>query len=204
MERFAQRLAHGLALASGLALLAVTAIMVVDATGRYFLGRPLTSAVELVELLMGLALCFGLALTTLARGHIRVDLLTQLAPRPLRRALDRLSDAASLAFLALVAVIGLRLGWLAASLTETDVIERYAAAYLAEAGAGAALSNCHAETAQGHWVKLRVICRHPDGREWRFGAGLWGRLPVCCTRPNWPHRMLSSRFWIRPSALLRR
>ena len=80
------------------------------------------------------------------------------------------------AFLALVAVIGLRLGWLAASLTETDVIERYAAAYLAEAGAGAALSNCHAETGQGHWVKLRVICRHPDGREWRFGAGLWGQL----------------------------
>jgi hypothetical protein len=80
------------------------------------------------------------------------------------------------AFLALVAVIGLRLGWLAASLTETNVIERYAAAYLAEAGTGAGLSDCHAESGQGYWVKLRVICRHPDGREWRFGAGLWGQL----------------------------
>ena len=43
------------------------------------------------------------------------------------------------AFLALVAVIGLRLGWISATLTETEVIERYASAYLQEAGQGAAI-----------------------------------------------------------------
>lgn len=80
------------------------------------------------------------------------------------------------AFLALVAVIGLRLGWVSATLTETEVIERYASAYLQEAGDGAALTDCHAETGQAPWIKLRVVCRNSLGREWRFGAGLWGQL----------------------------
>ncbi|NVO24884.1 hypothetical protein HJ526_16945 [Donghicola sp. C2-DW-16] len=80
------------------------------------------------------------------------------------------------AFLALVAVIGLRLGWTAATITETEVIERYASAYVAEAGGGAELTDCHAEAGQTWWIKLRVVCAAADGREWRFGAGLWGQL----------------------------
>ena len=80
------------------------------------------------------------------------------------------------AFVALVAVIGLRLGWVAATITETEVIGRYASAYVTEAGGGAELTDCHAEAGQTWWIKLRVVCVSPDGREWRYGAGLWGQL----------------------------
>ncbi|WP_425071748.1 TRAP transporter small permease [Sagittula sp. S175] len=102
MQRLARTLSYGLAAVSGAALIAVMALMFVDVIGRYLFNNPLTAAVELIELLMGLALCFGFALTALRRGHIRVDLVTQLAPRPVQRLLDWVSDATTLAFFVVV------------------------------------------------------------------------------------------------------
>ena len=103
MDRLARTLSYGLAAVSGAALIAVMALMFCDVVGRYVFSSPLPFAVELIELLMGLAICFGFALTSLRRGHIRVDLVTQMAPAPVQRAMDRLSDAATLAFFAVVA-----------------------------------------------------------------------------------------------------
>lgn len=102
MDRLARTLSYGLAAVSGAALIAVMALMFVDVVGRYLFNNPLTAAVELIELLMGLALCFGFAMTALRRGHIRVDLLTQLTPRRVHPALDWLSDATTLLFFAVV------------------------------------------------------------------------------------------------------
>lgn len=57
--------------------------------------------------------------------------------------------------IALLAVMGLRLGWIAATLTETDVINRHAAIYLSEGGASE--TDCFAFPSQtrGIWIVVR-------------------------------------------------
>lgn len=63
------------------------------------------------------------------------------------------------------AVYVFRLGMIAARIAETDVINRYAAVYMAETGAAAALEDCHARPGldePGIWIV--VICAGPEGR----------------------------------------
>lgn len=57
----------------------------------------------------------------------------------------------------LLAVYGFRLGWIAAHITETDVIEAQAAQYLEDAGTGAQVTDCVAYPAQqkGIWIIVR-------------------------------------------------
>ncbi|MEM8577650.1 MAG: hypothetical protein AAGF60_07340 [Pseudomonadota bacterium] len=64
--------------------------------------------------------------------------------------------------LAAVAVLGLRYGGQAAALTETDVINTYAARYVAAQGEGARLTDCVARPGQGE-VWLVVSCTAPGG-----------------------------------------
>lgn len=62
-----------------------------------------------------------------------------------------------------VALVGLRAGWRAATITETDVITHYAQQYLKEAGSAAVLSDCVATPGKGLpgiWIVVR--CR-PKG-----------------------------------------
>ena len=64
------------------------------------------------------------------------------------------------------ALIGLRIGWIAATMTETDVINRFAAQYIAEQGGTAALSDCVAYPADdqpGIWLVVR--CTPQGGLE---------------------------------------
>ena len=103
MQRLVNRLSYGLAYASGAALIAVTVLMSIDVAGRYLFSAPLTFAVETIELLMGLAITFGLAITTYRRGHVRVDLVTHVAPPKLKVFLDFLADLASIVVFALIA-----------------------------------------------------------------------------------------------------
>ena len=103
MHTILNKIAHGAAFVSGAALVLVMSLMFVDVIGRYGFNSPLPFAVELVELLMGLAITFGFAITTLHRGHIRVDLVLHSSPRPLRRILNLLADLGSCVFFALVA-----------------------------------------------------------------------------------------------------
>jgi len=103
MNALIRMLSIGMALIAGSLLLLVTGIMFVDVIGRYLFNSPLAFAVELVELCMGLVITFALALTTLRREHIRVDLLTQVVPPLARRALNLLADVATLIFMALIA-----------------------------------------------------------------------------------------------------
>ena len=102
MQTFVKRIALGAAFVSGAAFVGLMTLMFVDVIGRYLFNSPLPFAVEVIQLLMGLAIAFGLAITTWHRGHIRVDLVLHSSPAPLRRLLDRLADLTSLVFFALV------------------------------------------------------------------------------------------------------
>lgn len=68
-----------------------------------------------------------------------------------------------------------RLGWIAATITETDVIHTYAQRYLAEAGADARLTDCTALPGghSGIWIVVR--CVGPEAR-YDYPVNRFGRL----------------------------
>lgn len=62
------------------------------------------------------------------------------------------------------AIYVFRLGLIAATITETDVINRYAQMYVMEGSAGAVLEDCHARPGReepGIWIV--VVCAGPEG-----------------------------------------
>ena len=70
------------------ACLVLAAIMVMtflDVIGRTFFGRALVGTVESVELMMGIVVFCGLALTEIHRRHIVIETFQTLFPRPARR-----------------------------------------------------------------------------------------------------------------------
>ncbi len=80
-----------------------------------------------------------------------------------------------IALVAASAVIGLSLGRKVALGTETDVIERVAARYVAETGGDAQPTDCTAHPAVSEGLWLVITCAAPGrgGREYfidRFGA----------------------------------
>jgi hypothetical protein len=73
------------------------------------------------------------------------------------------------------ALLGLRWGWLAATITETDVINKYAQRYVEMAGAGAQLTDCTAvpgDASEGIWMIVR--CAPPQGRGYEFHVNRLG------------------------------
>ncbi len=81
---------------------------------------------------------------------------------------------------AFAGILGFRVGQ---PVTETDIINRYAAEYVAEFGAGAVLTDCLATAGTGN-VRLVVRCQHPDGREAIYPAGPRGGLLEMNTGPE--------------------
>lgn len=86
-----------------LALLGIMAITFVDVVGRYFFNAPITFAVELIQLGMGLLVLFGLAITTLQRGHIAVDIIENLVPEGIAKLFAAIAALCGLAFIGLLA-----------------------------------------------------------------------------------------------------
>ncbi|MDW4496911.1 hypothetical protein R5H30_02875 [Sulfitobacter sp. D35] len=68
-----------------------------------------------------------------------------------------------------------RLGWIAATITETDVIGGFAQRYLQDAGPGARVTDCVARPAEMRGLWLVVSCRHADGRRFDYPADRLGR-----------------------------
>ena len=66
-------------------LVAILAITFFDVVGRTLFGRALVGAVETIELLMGVLVFFGLALTELHRRHVNVETFQNLFPKPIFR-----------------------------------------------------------------------------------------------------------------------
>lgn len=158
MQRLVNRLSYGLAYISGAAFIAVTVLMTIDVAGRYLFSAPLTFAVETIELLMGLAITFGLAITTYRRGHIRVDLITHVAPPKLKVFLDLLADLASIVVFALIAwKLFDKAGQSLRDGLYTQILSLpiYPVVYLMSAGAAAALLA----------AAVLVFRGGPDGRE---------------------------------------
>ena len=75
------------------------------------------------------------------------------------------------ALVALTGYLGLRLGQ---PLDDTAIIEQAAARYLAQAGAGAARTDC-AATAHPE-ARMIVVCHHADGRSYSYVLGDRGEV----------------------------
>ena len=65
---------------------------------------------------------------------------------------------------------------LAQSPTDTDLINQYAARYVANAPTGAALTDCTGRPGQGERVRLIVDCAHPKGTSTQFLVGPQGQF----------------------------
>ena len=77
--------ASGLARFASLVLAAIMVLTFLDVIGRTFFGRALVGTVESVELMMGILVFCGLAVTEINRRHIVVETFQNLFPRPARR-----------------------------------------------------------------------------------------------------------------------
>lgn len=70
---------------ASITLVVIMATTFVDVIGRTFAGRSLVGTVESVELLMGILVFSGLALTEVNRRHIVIETFQALFPRPIKR-----------------------------------------------------------------------------------------------------------------------
>ncbi|MEM6761117.1 MAG: hypothetical protein AAF601_16715 [Pseudomonadota bacterium] len=69
-----------------------------------------------------------------------------------------------------------RLGWIAVTLTETDVITAYSALYLDERGADARLTDCTAQPGPIPSVWILVTCISRDDTRYDYPVDRFGRL----------------------------
>lgn len=88
---------------SGFLIVAMAVTILVDVGGRQFFNRPLPGGVELNRTFLVAVVFFGLALTQLRDGHIRVDILLMRLTSRWRQALDRLALVLGVATFALIA-----------------------------------------------------------------------------------------------------
>ena len=85
LNRGIGRAASGLARFAALVLAGIMALTFLDVVGRTFFGRAVVGTVESVELMMGILVFCGLAITEINRRHIVVETFQNLFPRPARR-----------------------------------------------------------------------------------------------------------------------
>lgn len=89
---------------------------------------------------------------------------------------------------ALTVLVGLwafRLGWVAATITETDVVNTYAARYLQTAGPDARTTDCVARPGRQRGVWLVVSCAG-SGRRVDYAVDRLGRLTERPLSPELP------------------
>ncbi|SLN76577.1 TRAP transporter small permease [Oceanibacterium hippocampi] len=98
-------LATVLVAVAGFALLVMMTLTVIDVTGRFLAGRPLTGANEIIRIALAVAVSCALPAVTYRGGHITLGLLTG----PATHVLERLRGFLVLCFSAVVFTI---LAWL--------------------------------------------------------------------------------------------
>ena len=103
METLLKHVSKWLAGFACVVLMLVMLITFVDVVGRYFFNAPVTFAVELIQLGMGLLVLFGLALTTFERSHIAVDIAESVAPASVQRILASLAAICGAVFISIIA-----------------------------------------------------------------------------------------------------
>ena len=92
-----------LGVAASVILLVMMALTVVDVVARYVFNRPLRGAFEVTELLLLVLIFAGLPLVSFTDEHAVMDFVDRLLDRRARRALIRAVQAASAAFMFLLA-----------------------------------------------------------------------------------------------------
>jgi len=85
-----------------LLLFAMMMFTFADVVGRYFFASPLPAAYEVVSLMMPALIFCALPLTVLREGHVTVDLLDSVIPRPVARVQAVIVHLISAAALALI------------------------------------------------------------------------------------------------------
>lgn len=85
-----------------LLLFAMMMFTFADVVGRYFFASPLPAAYEVVSLMMPALIFCALPLTVLREGHVTVDLLDSVIPRPVARVQAVIVHLVSAAALALI------------------------------------------------------------------------------------------------------
>ncbi len=103
MNSFLKRVSNVLAGFACVVLVLVMVLTFADVVGRYFFNAPVTFAVELIQLGMGLLVLFGLAITTLERGHIAVDIVDSMVPPMVRKIFAGIAALSGAAFISLIA-----------------------------------------------------------------------------------------------------
>ena len=139
------------------------------------------SPVEIIQLGMGLMICFGLAVTTLNRGHIAVDLIAGIAPNLLRIWLT--------GFAALVTVIFIGLmTWRLWGPSDEFLVRRPSHPDSVSAGGSGRL--CHGDRLRGDDVNcaLRIVTplHFFSGRLISWIRSWWARWPLSCCSYCWP------------------
>lgn len=99
---FLKRMSNALAAFACFILVLVMLLTFFDVVGRYFFNAPVTFAVELIQLGMGLLVLFGLAITTLERGHIAVDIMESLVPKFVQRIFAFVAALSGALFISLI------------------------------------------------------------------------------------------------------
>lgn len=118
MHNLIARLSNLMFALAGAALTAMMLLTAVDVALRAF-SRPITGAYELVGLLGAMALGLALPQTTLAKGHVRMDMLTD---RLTSRGKARLLVLTRLMGLGFFAVAGVNLFALGQNLRRADEV----------------------------------------------------------------------------------
>jgi TRAP-type C4-dicarboxylate transport system permease small subunit len=92
-----------LGVAASAILLAMMLLTVVDVVARYVFSRPVRGAFEVTELMLVVLIFAGLPLVSFSDEHAVMDFIDRVLGARARRALDRAVQAASAAFMFLMA-----------------------------------------------------------------------------------------------------
>ena len=101
LERFSGLLRRYLMIAGGVSLLALTLLATMNVALRIF-RVPLSGTYEIVSFLGAIVTAGALGYTQKRKDHIVVDILSERFPAPVKRVLDRVSYALTLAFFSIV------------------------------------------------------------------------------------------------------
>ena len=84
----------------------------IDVVGRYVFNKPFKGSSDLIELMMGVAVFFGMAYCAQQDGHTRVDVVFSHLPKQVQAYLDAITFAASLFIYILITwQLGTRVGY---------------------------------------------------------------------------------------------
>ncbi len=112
LHRRLQTVARALATLSGriaaIALFIMATGVTVDILERYFLGRSTQMAVEVSGYLLVAIVFLGLSYTQINNAHIKIELLLNILPKPMRKAINAFNLVAFLVYCTILVGLGIR------------------------------------------------------------------------------------------------